>query len=63
MLRRGTGVFEEPGEDYLRGQNRGVYTPGINRWPWAGPAGLSTQRNLAAAKPAPGTGVCPGSCP
>lgn len=44
-------MFEEP-EDYLCGQSRGVYTPGLNRWPWVVPAGLSTQRNLAAAKPA-----------
>lgn len=29
-----------------------MYTPGINRWPRVVPAGLSTQHNLAAAKPA-----------
>lgn len=49
---RVTGVFEEPGEAYLCRQSRGVYTPGINRWPQVVPAGLSTQHNLAAAKPA-----------
>lgn len=51
MPSRATGVFEEPGEDYLCRQSHGVYTPGINRWPRVVPAGLSTQRNLAAAKP------------
>lgn len=29
-----------------------MYTPGTNRWPRAVPAAVSTQRNLAAAKPA-----------
>lgn len=52
MLSRATGVFEEPGENYLCQQSRGVYTPGINRWPRVVPVGLSTQHNLAAAKPA-----------